>query len=254
MRSQTFLNWEAIIVDDGSTDDTFEKLQLAAGNDRRFIIRKLPAYPLKGSSPRGPYRPRNLGMSIASGEYVCFLDIDDFWLKDKLMLQYEAVQDSPSASLLFGLFFSADSALRTGYVKPFLSSIPVKIQVSLWNPVPNLTSCVRTSLARSNPFLPVNHEDFVFWHSVISKIDEADIIHIPRPLAIYRRSHHSTSGNKWRVLAWWLRCYAIFGYPVFVAYLFLMVKSCAQFVETLLVRARVLPTVDLSSYRYHDIE
>jgi glycosyltransferase involved in cell wall biosynthesis len=248
LRSQTFLNWEAIVVDDGSTDDTCEKIQLAKSDDDRFALKRLPRHSLNDSLPRGPYRPRNLGISIARGEYVCFLDIDDFWLKDKLMLQYKAIQDFPRACLLFGPFYSANSSLCAGYLKPFLGSIPVKTQVLFWNPVPNLTSCVRTTLARSNPFLAVNHEDFVFWHSVISTIDEADIVRIAQPLAIYRRSHHSTSGNKWRVLSWWLRCYANFGYPVLLGCLLLLVKSCAVFVEAVLVRIRVIPTVDLSSF------
>lgn len=242
---QTFVNWQAIIVDDGSSDDSYEKLQQFTRHDQRFILKRLSPQPSGDGVPRGPYRPRNAGISVAKGEYVCFLDIDDYWLGDKLMLQYKAIQRSPRARLLYSSFYKSDSVLRAGYVKPFLDWIPVKLQVLFWNPIPNLTSCVQTSLARSNPFLAVHHEDYVFWYNVLKLVGEDEIVRIPVPLALYRTTPHSTSGNKFRVISWWLRCYKLFGYNLLLSLLFMIVKLSAELVEALLVRARILPVVKL---------
>jgi teichuronic acid biosynthesis glycosyltransferase TuaG len=243
---QTFVNWEAIIIDDGSSDDSFEKLEHYTRHDQRFILEKLPPQLSGDGLPRGPYRPRNVGISLAQGDYVCFFDIDDYWLSGKLMYQYIALQRSPRARLLHCSFYKADSVFRFGYVKPFLDWIPVKLQVLVWNPIPNLTSCVQTSLARSNPFLAVHHEDYVFWYNVLKLVREDEIVRISIPLALYRTTANSTSGNKFRVLSWWLRCYDLFGYNMPLSLLFIIVKLSAELVEALLVRARILPVVRLS--------
>jgi len=65
---------EIIVVDDGSSDDTVAALQDRFGGDPRFRLL---------SSSRGyASAARNLGFSAARGNYVCFLDSDDFWLPD----------------------------------------------------------------------------------------------------------------------------------------------------------------------------
>lgn len=248
LRSQTFLSWEAIIIDDGSTDSSFETLRAATHGDSRFVLKRLPSHIPSDSQPRGPYRPRNYGISLARGEYICFLDIDDFWLNEKLMIQYEAIRRHPEARLVFSSYYTASHSLQVGYIKPFLGWISIKNQVSLWNPIPNLTGCVQVSLARMNYFLAVKHEDFVFWHGIICLIEESNIVRVPQPLAIYRRSRNSLSGNKLAVVSWWLRCYDTFGYPLYVSCLFLLVKILAEFVEKLLVSMRVIRSISLSSF------
>ena len=250
---QTFSNWEAIIVDDGSLDNSYEKLQIYTRNDERFVLKKLSPPPKVGMGvARGPYRPRNVGISLARGEYVCFLDIDDYWLSNKLMLQYAAIKRSPRARLIYSSFYKSDSSLRTGYVKPFVACLPLRLQILFWNPIPNLTSCVQTSLAVSNPFLAIGHEDYVFWHAVVKKIDEEDIVRIALPLALYRTSANSTSGNKLRVLTWWLDCYKLFGYNVLISWLLLICKVCSELIEAFMVRVRILPIVGLPYVRKPD--
>lgn len=73
--SQTFSDLEILVMDDGSTDET--KAALMELNDPRII------YEWKENSG-GPARPRNRGMHIAKGEWICFLDADDSWAKGKL--------------------------------------------------------------------------------------------------------------------------------------------------------------------------
>ena len=74
--AQTFRDYELIIVDDGSTDNT-EVLVKARDGVRYFRL----------AENAGVSKARNLGIKQACGKYVCFLDSDDLWVKDKLERQ-----------------------------------------------------------------------------------------------------------------------------------------------------------------------
>ena len=77
--NQTMRDWELLVVDDCSTDNTPEVMKLFA-SDERIRYMKLE----KNSGPAGA---RNYGLDHASGEYIAFLDSDDLWLPDKLEKQ-----------------------------------------------------------------------------------------------------------------------------------------------------------------------
>lgn len=73
---QTFLDWELIIVDDGSTDQTAEICELYTAKDPRIQYH----YQLNGRQGKA----RNLGIRHARGKYLAFLDADDLWVPEKL--------------------------------------------------------------------------------------------------------------------------------------------------------------------------
>ncbi|WP_254807828.1 glycosyltransferase family 2 protein [Natronosalvus amylolyticus] len=76
--SQTHTNYELIIIDDGSTDNTEELV--GSFSDRKIVYEK-------HSKNKGVAEARNTGLDIASGEYICFLDSDDEWKSNKLEVQ-----------------------------------------------------------------------------------------------------------------------------------------------------------------------
>lgn len=73
---QTYKNFEVIVGDDGSTDNTKE-IVTSFKNDLNIKY-------IRSENFGGPARPRNNGIKAASGEWICFLDHDDWWYKDKL--------------------------------------------------------------------------------------------------------------------------------------------------------------------------
>jgi glycosyltransferase involved in cell wall biosynthesis len=79
--AQTYRVTDVIVVDDGSTDKTLEVL--AQFGDRIRVISQVNA---------GPAAARNSGISLATGEYVAFLDSDDVWLPTKLERQVELME------------------------------------------------------------------------------------------------------------------------------------------------------------------
>ena len=84
--AQTYLNWEMILVDDCSTDTTPAIVSKFVGLDAR--IRNITLESPSG----GPALPRNKGLSVASGEYIAFIDADDVWAEEKLSVQVDCIQ------------------------------------------------------------------------------------------------------------------------------------------------------------------
>ncbi|MHB1105158.1 MAG: glycosyltransferase family 2 protein [Lutibacter sp.] len=80
--AQTYANWECIIIDDGSTDNTFEVVSNYIKKDSRFKYLVRPIERIKGASTC-----RNIGLENAKGEFIQFLDSDDLLSGNKLFDQ-----------------------------------------------------------------------------------------------------------------------------------------------------------------------
>jgi glycosyltransferase involved in cell wall biosynthesis len=80
---QSYKNWELIIVDDGSTDNTAEVA-------KRFTNLPNISYHWQPNGKQG--KARNLGISKAKGDWIAFLDADDVWLENKLERQVEQIK------------------------------------------------------------------------------------------------------------------------------------------------------------------
>jgi glycosyltransferase involved in cell wall biosynthesis len=92
--AQTFTDFEIIVVDDGSTDET-EALLESYGRSVRFLRQK----------NQGPGPARNLGISEARGEFVTFLDSDDFWFPWTLKKTHEALMLPSKPGIVIGKTF-----------------------------------------------------------------------------------------------------------------------------------------------------
>jgi teichuronic acid biosynthesis glycosyltransferase TuaG len=78
--SQSFQNWEHIIVDDCSNDESVASIKAYSGVDSRIRL-------IKHKHNRGAAASRNTAIGKARGRYVAFLDADDMWLPEKLDIQ-----------------------------------------------------------------------------------------------------------------------------------------------------------------------
>lgn len=90
---QSYSQWELIIIDDGSSDDS--KDRIARFNDERIQYHFIEHTGILG-------KVRNEGMRLAKGNYIAFLDSDDIWLPHKLEFQLSLLKKYPQASFVFG--------------------------------------------------------------------------------------------------------------------------------------------------------
>lgn len=87
---QTYVDYELIVIDDGSNDDT-----------RGFVGNLSGGIRYHHQANRGPGAARNCGIKIARGEFLTFLDSDDLWLPEKLERQVSLMKRAPSAVVCY---------------------------------------------------------------------------------------------------------------------------------------------------------
>lgn len=87
--NQSFVDWECIIVDDGSTDQTAEVVEAFIKKDSRFIFLKRPEY-----LPKGPSACRNYAYEVSKGQYIQFFDSDDIMHPNHLLAKSNKIANA----------------------------------------------------------------------------------------------------------------------------------------------------------------
>lgn len=116
--AQTFVDWELIIVDDGSTDNTKEVVEKYLGQDQRI------KYIYQKNAER--CAARNNGIENSLGEYICFLDSDDYFLPERLTLLDAAINNlgNPVSMFYTGMLFDNGKTLyKKGELKNTFNNV-----------------------------------------------------------------------------------------------------------------------------------
>ena len=147
--SQTHLQWELLLVDDGSTDASTNLAQRYA-EEHPGSVRYLE-HP--GHTNLGMSAARNLGIRHAQGAYIAFLDADDVWLPQKLERQLDLLRRHPGADLVYGpsrLWYSwsgrpddmrRDTRRRLGVRAGSVIAPPRMLKGFLKNRIPTPATC-----------------------------------------------------------------------------------------------------------------
>jgi glycosyltransferase involved in cell wall biosynthesis len=115
--AQTYMNWEMIIVDDGSTDRSLTIAQDYAMRDPR----RIRVLRHEGGGTRGKAVSRNHGIDHARGRFLTFLDADDVYLPGKLARQVSIAEAHPDVALVYGptrYWYSWEDAALQDVVAP----------------------------------------------------------------------------------------------------------------------------------------
>lgn len=186
--AQTVADWELLVLDDGSSDDTRIIAQDLAREDSR--IRLMP-----NERNMGVSRTRNRGLDLCRGEYVAFLDSDDIWYPQKLETQLAVMQET-GADLSYCAYAIVDAAgekCRGDYLVPSTVGLDDLLKQ---NVIGCSTVMLSEAVAEKYRFeTDFYHEDYVLWLRLLR--DGHRAVGCPQVLAAWRYVENSRSFNKW---------------------------------------------------------
>lgn len=187
VENQTYRNWELLLVDDGSTDQSGKIIDELAEKDSR-----IRAFHIKGG---GAAAARNHGTEEACGRYLAFLDADDLWNENKLEQELDYLCEKKAAFVFTGYEFADETGKGTGKIV----SVPEKLTYR--EALKNTTVFTSTVLfdmkktGRDLLYMPlVKSEDTALWWKILRSGHEA--YGLNENLVKYRRSPKTLSSNK----------------------------------------------------------
>lgn len=192
---QTFKEWEWIIVDDCSTDGSFEFIKELAKDDKRIVVLQTP-------KNGGSAVARNIGLKHATGKYITFLDSDDLLDRNYLECQLEFIKDN-GPLISAGYRRQAEHTCTDFYVPE-----ETNYQSALrGNPLSCLTTMYDRSVIGDLYFDETynRHEDYIFWLSILKRGIVAKGNH--KVLATYVIHSNSKNSNKSKLVKSMFRVY-----------------------------------------------
>lgn len=192
IQQQTFQDFEVLVIDDGTTDDS--NLELCK------LFEKVRYFKIQNSG--GPSKPRNLGIKHAIGNYIAFVDDDDLWLSNKLEKQVEIFEKNLDFGVVHGCCNVID---ENGFLQNRIIGRPGTPEIKhgdvSMRMIGNWTVMMPTSFVRRevieevglfNEEMPPAGEDMEFWSrcSFATKF-----YYLDEPLVEYRIHPRNISNN-----------------------------------------------------------
>ena len=196
--NQTYGDWEMLIVDDFSMDNTANIVQSYISRDNRIKLIQL-------EKNFGPAEARNRAIKEANGRFIAFLDSDDYWHRDKLSKQLEFMIQK-SCSLSYTSYVSINE-VDNQTIKTIHVPSRVDYTTLLKQNIMGCLTVIYDTQYLGKIYMPniMRRQDYALWLKILKTIDFA--CGINEPLAYYRIRTSSISSNKiiaskyhWKVL------------------------------------------------------
>lgn len=189
--AQTFMDYEVIVINDGSPDDTAEVLRPLAESGRiRYIEQK----------NTGQARARNRGIEEAQGKFIALLDDDDLWPPDKLQWQVKVLEGRPELGMIAGPATIIDGAGRPVERSSFVPELSFTKSFSGTHLISPGQTLIRAALLKElnglNPDI-WGADDWDLWLRILKK---SRIVMEDREALLYRRHEGNASNNLCRML------------------------------------------------------
>lgn len=185
---QTYTDWHIYLINDRSSDDSLELVQKNFPDPRITII--------SNEVNSGAAATRNVGLGAASEPFIAFLDSDDQWDSDKLMLQVAQLAAGDNLVISDYRYQSPSKSYTVSYGNPYLkqnSFMKKKFRI-----------CFSSVCYRRPPrpvfFQQKGHEDFLFLHELFEQYQQARVIN--KNLVTYFELGDSLSRNKNKAAKW----------------------------------------------------
>ena len=200
VRKQTFTDWELILVEDCSKDNSAEVLRKVTEelqDDRIRVIYK--------EQNEGAAKARNTGIDVATGRYLAFLDADDIWMESKLSDELAFLQEKKAAFVFTAYEFGDEGGRGTGKIVKVPNTLTYKKALARTVIFTSTTLFDLEVLGKELVKMPnVPSEDSATWWKILKKGYLA--YGYPKVTTIYRRPPKSLSSNKGKAIQriWYL--------------------------------------------------
>lgn len=190
--AQNYTNWEHILVDDCSTDNSVEIIKSFALNEPRIRLLKMPINMGSGSA-------RNMAILEAKGKYIAFLDSDDVWVPEKLTIQIKFMEEKQIdfSHSSYGYWDEKSNEIK----KPFLvSHNPVSYKDLLKRTEISCLTAIYNQQTIGKMYMPDlrRKQDYALWLSILKKGYKS----YPQQevLAYYRQRKGSATNKKYKLI------------------------------------------------------
>jgi len=195
VQKQNYENFEAIIINDGSTDFSVQIIKKFSSKDSRFKLINL-------AQNNGLSNARNIGLNYSSGKYVCFLDADDWWPNDKLEVFKKYFNK--------GYDFLYSDYIRVNKKTKKETYIKVQNEIKyedllMFNPIPLSSVAFALDKFGMIKFRDIKlSEDWIYWLDLFKK--KIRPFGINKNLMFYNVDPNSLSSNKLKMIsrAWYI--------------------------------------------------
>lgn len=190
VQRQTYKNWELLITDDCSTDETIDIIKRKASEDPRIVL-------FINDQNSGAGVSRNNSIAKSKGRYIAFLDSDDLWDEKKLAEQVNFMKEK-NVALSYTAYQKIDTQGEAGKI----ITPPEKVNYHELLKS-NVIGCLTAMYDRSvlgTVYMPTirKRQDMATWLNILKNIDYAWCLN--SVLAYYREGHASLSSNKVKIL------------------------------------------------------
>lgn len=208
--SQTYTNWELLITDDCSTDNTREIVKSYQRKDPRIKF-----FQLKENS--GPGVARNHSIEMAKGRFIAFCDSDDRWYPEKLEKQLAFMQEKNCALSYTSYMVCDENNAIASIVVPFSNVTYTALKRD--NGIGCSTVVYDVNKVGKMYFPDIRkRQDWGLWLNILKKVKVA--YGMKEPLAVYRIQETSLSSNKLSLIRYNIAVYRqVLKYPLLLAYM-----------------------------------
>lgn len=198
VQAQTYENWELIIVDDASTDQTADVIAPFL-TDQRILYHRM-------ERNQGPAAVRNQALGLAKGAYIAFLDSDDLWLPEKLERQISFMQQTPCVFSCTAYQRVDEQGRSLGMILLPHHCVGYWREFFLGNVIGNST-VVYDRRHFGDVQVPDirKRNDFALWLELLRSGERC--FGIAEPLMQYRVRENSVSAKKWGLLKYHWQLY-----------------------------------------------
>ena len=196
---------EIIIVNDCSTDNLAEVIAPYVNGEDVICI--------NNEKNIGAAESRNVGVSASNGEYIAFLDADDFWATDKLKKQIELMESTDFVLCCTARKLINEDGTDANRVIPVSTVITYK-DLLKHNSINCSSVLIKSDVAKEFPMHHNDcHEDYIMWLEILGKYNTA--CGINEPLLMYRVSNKGKSGSKFNSAKMTFKVYRRMGFGFF---------------------------------------